>query len=52
VDGQPGLVLQPGDRVRVGRAPNTVSFIHLPDHDFLSLLHHKLHWKGSSFTPA
>jgi NAD+ kinase len=49
VDGQRGLALESGDRVRVCRAPNTVSFIHLPDHDFLSLLHHKLLWQGASF---
>lgn len=51
VDGQVGLTLEPGDRVRVGRAPNTVRFLHLPGHDFLALLHHKLHWQGSSLTP-
>ncbi len=50
VDGQMRQTLQPGDHVRVVRALSTVSFIHLPDHDFLSLLHQKLHWQGSSLT--
>ncbi len=52
VDGQVGLTLQPGDRVRVSRSPTTARFIHLPGHDFLSLLHQKLHWQGTSFTQS
>lgn len=48
VDGQVGPALQSGDRVRIGKAPNSVIFIHLPGYDYLSLLQHKLHWQGSS----
>jgi NAD+ kinase len=49
VDGQSVLALKPGDRVRASKALSTVLFIHLPGYDFLSLLHHKLHWQGASF---
>ncbi len=48
VDGQGVMALEPGDRVRVVRSPVTATFLHLPGYDFLSLLHHKLHWQGSS----
>jgi NAD+ kinase len=48
VDGQASTTLKPGDCVRASRAANTVLFIHLPGYDFLSLLHNKLHWQGSS----
>lgn len=52
VDGQAAMTLKPGDRVQSCKAPNTVLFIHLPGHDFMSLLQHKLHWQGSSLSSA
>ncbi len=49
IDGQSVMMLNPGDRVQASKAPNSVLFIHLPGYDFMSLLHHKLHWQGVSF---
>lgn len=36
--------LQPGDRIEVLRAPNTIRFLHPPGYSFFSTLRHKLHW--------
>lgn len=43
-DGRPGLLLQPGDSVRIERHPSTVKLLHLEDHDHYSILRAKLEW--------
>ena len=43
-DGRPGILLQPGDTVRIERHPNTVKLLHLEDHDHYSILRAKLEW--------
>ncbi|MFO7534824.1 MAG: NAD(+)/NADH kinase [Kiritimatiellia bacterium] len=52
VDGQGGLPLLSGDRVRISKAPNHVIFIHLPGYDYLSLLQQKLRWQGSTLAQS
>jgi NAD+ kinase len=52
VDGQGGLALLSGDRVRISKAPNRVIFIHLPGYDYLSLLQQKLRWQGSTLAQS
>ncbi len=44
VDGQAGLDLEPGDRVRIGRSPHPVRLIQLPGQTFFSILRRKLGW--------
>lgn len=44
VDGQAGLNLEPGDRVRIGRSPHPVRLIQLPGQTFFSILRRKLGW--------
>jgi NAD+ kinase len=36
--------LQPGDRIKVRRAPHTIRFLHPVGYSFFSTLRHKLHW--------
>lgn len=36
--------LQPGDRITVRRAPNTIRFVHPEGYSFFSTLRRKLHW--------
>ncbi len=43
-DGEPMPVLEPGDRIRVGRHDETVHLIHPADHDHFANLRAKLHW--------
>lgn len=43
-DGRPGLILQPGDTVRIERHPNRIKLLHLEDHDHYSILRAKLEW--------
>jgi len=43
-DGRPGHVLQPGDTIRIERYPNTITLLHLEDHDHYSILRAKLEW--------
>lgn len=48
VDGQEERELQEGDRLDIVRSPACVSFIHLPDYSYFSVLRQKLQWRGSS----
>jgi len=43
-DGRPGHILQPGDTIRVERAPSDIKLLHLEDHDHYSILRAKLEW--------
>ncbi len=43
-DGRPGHIIQPGDTIRIQRAPNTIKLLHLEDHDHYSILRAKLEW--------
>lgn len=43
-DGRPGLVLQPGDTVRIEKHENRIRLLHLEDHDHYSILRAKLEW--------
>jgi NAD+ kinase len=43
-DGRPGHILQPGDTIRVERQANTITLLHLEDHDHYSILRAKLEW--------
>ncbi len=43
-DGRQGHIIQPGDTIRIQRAPNTVKLLHLEDHDHYSILRAKLEW--------
>lgn len=47
VDGQEGHALEEGDRLEVKRSPAGVRFIHLPGHNYFSVLRQKLGWRGS-----
>jgi len=44
LDGQMKLALQPGDRVQVKRARNTIALLHPPGHNHYDVLREKLHW--------
>jgi NAD+ kinase len=44
IDGQVGIFLQSGDRVRVRRATATARLLHLPTHSFYSRLREKMSW--------
>ncbi len=44
LDGQMKMALQPGDRVRVKRAKNTITLLHPPEHNHFDVLREKLHW--------
>lgn len=48
VDGQTGEPLAEGDVVRISRARQGVTFIHLPGYSHFSVLRQKLHWRGSN----
>ncbi len=44
VDGQTGVSLQPGDRLKVSRSPNRVHLIRNPRLDYFAILRQKLRW--------
>lgn len=48
VDGQDRAELSPGDSIRITRSEKPVTFLHLPDHSYFSVLNRKLHWRGSA----
>ncbi len=48
VDGQDSLMLRERDRLRIRKAEREVTLLNLPDHNYFTLLRHKLHWRGSS----
>lgn len=47
-DGQDLEELNEGDGVRITRSSNPVTFLHLSDYSYFSVLSRKLHWRGSS----
>lgn len=48
VDGQRGIALNPGDTVRIRRAPVRLPLATLPDLPFFELARRKLRWSGGS----
>ncbi|MCB5186897.1 NAD kinase [Methylobacillus caricis] len=44
LDGQMKMALQPGDKVHVRRANNTITLLHPPGHNHYDVLREKLHW--------
>ncbi len=48
-DGQDVTELDEGDSIRVVRSKNSVTFLHLSDYNYFSLLSQKLHWRGTNF---
>lgn len=48
VDGQVGQVTRVGDAIVVKRSAQCVRFIHLPGYNYFTVLHQKLHWRGSN----
>ncbi len=43
-DGRLGSIIQPGDTIRIEKAPITIKLLHLEDHDHYSILRAKLEW--------
>lgn len=43
-DGRPGHIMEPGDTIRIQRDTNTITLLHLEDHDHYSILRAKLEW--------
>lgn len=43
-DGQPGIALEAGDKVKICKRPGKVRLIHPAAHDHYSILRAKLHW--------
>ena len=43
-DGRAGLLLHPGDSIRIERHPDTVKLLYLAEHDHYSILRAKLGW--------
>lgn len=43
-DGQPGMPLKIGDKIRISKRPGRVRLIHPADHNHYSILRAKLHW--------
>jgi NAD+ kinase len=43
-DGQERFDLLAGDRVRIGRSPQTVTLLHPPGYSYYAMLRSKLHW--------
>jgi NAD+ kinase len=43
-DGQDRYDLQPGDRVRIARSPQTLTLLHPPGYSYYAMLRSKLHW--------
>jgi NAD+ kinase len=43
-DGQPQCDLHEGDRVLIGRAERTITFVHPPGYSYYAMLREKLHW--------
>ena len=43
-DGRAGLLLHPGDSIRIQRHPDTVKLLYLKEHDHYSILRTKLDW--------
>lgn len=43
-DGQPGVPLETGDKVKISKRPGRVRLIHPAGHDHYSILRAKLHW--------
>lgn len=52
IDGQDEHGLHAGDVVSIHRSDLNVRLLHLPDHDYFSVLRQKLGWSGSSVTPG
>lgn len=48
-DGQDIGELSQGDRIRITRSEQPVTFLQLPDYSYFSVLRQKLHWRGSNF---
>ncbi len=48
-DGQDVEEIGEGDAIRIARSAKPVSFLHLPDYSYFSVLSQKLHWRGSSY---
>jgi NAD+ kinase len=48
-DGQDVEELDVGDAVRITRSNTPVTFLHLPNYSYFSVLSQKLHWRGSSY---
>lgn len=46
VDGQDVADLSEGDRLRITRSDQPVTFLHLPGYSYFSVLSRKLHWRG------
>jgi len=44
VDGQAGVALRTGDRIRAGRSPHPVRLVQFPGQSFFSVLRRKLRW--------
>ena len=44
IDGQLGFPLQPGDEIRVRRAPHPAKILSVGGADFYDKLQNKLHW--------
>jgi NAD+ kinase len=44
VDGQARFDVQPGDCVRIARAPQAVTLLHPPGYNYYAMLREKLHW--------
>ena len=44
VDGQAGVELEPGDRIRASRSPHPVRLVQFPGQSFFSVLRRKLRW--------
>jgi NAD+ kinase len=44
LDGQTGVPLQPGDRVRITRALERLKLIHPPNKTYFEILRSKLKW--------
>ncbi len=50
IDGQDAHTLHGGDRIRLCKADRVVRFLHLPSHNYFSVLRQKLNWSGSAVT--
>ncbi len=44
IDGQEGVALEPGDRVRVARSPHAARLVHAASRDFFEILRTKMGW--------
>ncbi|MFA7257011.1 MAG: NAD(+)/NADH kinase [Kiritimatiellales bacterium] len=48
-DGQDVAELGEGDSIQIVRSDKPVTFLHLPEYSYFSVLSQKLHWRGSNF---